>query len=63
MPSMSPNAYRLLGFAVWRGGRWYLRRRLPSKRTLALTTAAAGVALSAAGMIARRVNNVPGKHD
>ena len=33
---MSSNGYRLLGFAVWQGGKWYLRRRLPSPRTVAL---------------------------
>lgn len=25
---MSSTGYELLGFAVWRAGRWYLRRRL-----------------------------------
>jgi hypothetical protein len=52
---MNSNAYRLLGFAVWRGGRWYLSRRLPSRRTLALRMAGAGAALSAAGLLARRL--------
>jgi len=29
------NGYRLLGYVVWRAGKWYLRRRLPSRRALA----------------------------
>jgi hypothetical protein len=43
------NGYRLLGYVVWRGGKWYLRRRLPSRRASAaaglavLTTAVAAV--------------------
>jgi hypothetical protein len=32
------DGYRLLGYVVWRAGKWYLRRRLPSRRR-----AAAGV--------------------
>jgi hypothetical protein len=38
---MSP--YKLLGYVVWRAGKWYLRRRLPSRRL------AAGAALAAIG--------------
>jgi hypothetical protein len=40
------NGYRLLGYVVWRGGKWYLRRRLPSRR------AAAGAGLVAFGAVA-----------
>lgn len=33
---MNSTGYKLLGYAVWHGGRWYLRRRylskLPSRR-------------------------------
>ena len=29
------NGYRLLGYVVWRAGKWYLRRRLPSRPALA----------------------------
>jgi hypothetical protein len=39
------NGYKLLGYVVWRAGKWYLRRRLPSRR-LAL---GAGLGLLAAG--------------
>ena len=42
------NGYRLLGHVVWRAGKWYLRRRLPSRRlaaagALTLLTAVAAV--------------------
>ena len=52
---MNGNGYKLLGYVVWRGGKWYLRRRLPSARKIAL---AAGAGLStalAAAVLARRV--------
>jgi hypothetical protein len=39
--------YRLLGFVVWQGGKWYLRRRasaaLPSKRVAAAGLVGLGV--------------------
>jgi hypothetical protein len=34
------NGYRFLGYVVWRAGKWYLRRKLPSRRT----SVAAGLA-------------------
>jgi hypothetical protein len=51
---MSGTRYKVLGFAVWQGGKWYLRRRLPSRRTLALSAVGGVSALAAAGLIARR---------
>jgi hypothetical protein len=51
---MNGSAYRLLGFAVWNGGKWYLRRRLPSKKSLLLKGLAGAGALTAAALIARR---------
>ncbi len=45
-------AYRLLGFVVWKGGRWYLDRRfghlLPSRRV----GSALVVALAIGGLVA-----------
>ena len=39
--------YKLLGYAVWQGGKWYLRRRLRGNETkLALAGAATAVALA-----------------
>jgi hypothetical protein len=41
--------YKILGFAVWQGGKWYLRRRLHgARRTLAISGLAA---LLAAGVL------------
>jgi len=44
-------AYKILGFAVWNGARWYVRRRygrfVPSRRVLV-----AGLVVSAVGAMA-----------
>jgi hypothetical protein len=50
---MGVIGYRLLGFALWRALRWYLRRRLPGRR-LAGVTALALVGALGAGLAARR---------
>jgi hypothetical protein len=52
---MNGTAYKLLGFLVWRGGKWYLRRRLPSARMLAAAAGTGVVAMVAAVLIARRI--------
>jgi hypothetical protein len=44
---MSATGYKLLGYAVWHGGKWYLRRRLPSSRKLVIAGLAAGAGLTA----------------
>jgi len=48
--------YRLLGFAVWRGARWYMNRRyghlVPSRRVL--TGAFVVSAVSALAVVAAR---------
>jgi len=51
---MSANGYRLLGFAVWQGGKWYLRRRLPAPRRVLLAGLLAGAGATALAAIARR---------
>jgi hypothetical protein len=50
---MGSTGYKLLGFAVWHGGRWYLRRRLTPRRAVltrvlpvALLAGAGGAALA-----------------
>jgi hypothetical protein len=53
---MSSHAYRLLGFAVWHGGKWYLRQRLPSRRALLLTGLAGAGAVTAAAVLVRRAS-------
>jgi hypothetical protein len=47
-------AYKLLGFLVWNGGKWYLRRRLPSPRRLVLGGLLAGVVVTAAALLGKR---------
>jgi hypothetical protein len=56
MAKIAPNRYSILGYAVWQGARWYLRRRLPSRRRLALTGAGALATLTVAAALARRLN-------
>jgi hypothetical protein len=48
---MSGNGYKLLGYAVWHGGKWYLRRRLPSPRILAIAGLAAGAGLTVVAVV------------
>jgi hypothetical protein len=52
---MNGNAYRVLGYAVWRGAKWYMRKRLPSRRTLALGGLATAGALGATVVVLRRI--------
>jgi hypothetical protein len=42
--------YKILGYAVWRGGRWYLRRRFPGAGRKAAI--AGGVGALVAGGVA-----------
>ncbi len=45
--------YKLLGFVVWQGGKWYLRRRTPSPGKLAVA-GLAGAALVGGLIVAQR---------
>ena len=56
MAGVNGTAYKLLGYTVWHGGKWYLGRRLPSARSLALSGLAAAGALGALAVIGRRVS-------
>jgi hypothetical protein len=40
--------YKALGFAVWKGAKWYVGRKLPSRRLLV----GGAVALTAATLVA-----------
>jgi hypothetical protein len=51
---MNGNGYKLIGFLVWRGGKWYVRRRLPSTRAIAACALAGLSVLLAGTLIARR---------
>jgi hypothetical protein len=57
MLAMNGNGYKLLGYVVWRGGKWYLRRRLPSTRVLAAAALATLVGGAAAVLLARRATS------
>ena len=48
---MNGTGYRILGYAVWHGGKWYLRRRLPSSRKLVIAGLAAGAGLTAVAVV------------
>ena len=45
--------YKVLGFAVWKGSKWFLRRRMSGVKTKAII-AGAGVALLAGAAVATR---------
>jgi hypothetical protein len=50
---MNGTGYKILGFAVWQGGKWYVRRHygryVPSGRAAGAT--AAGLALAAGTLV------------
>jgi hypothetical protein len=48
--SIDAMGYKLLGFAVWQGGKWYVRRRLRGARRNVALAAVATVAI--AGVLA-----------
>jgi hypothetical protein len=37
--------YKILGYIVWQGGKWYLKRRLPDRRVVAAGVVGAGIAV------------------
>jgi hypothetical protein len=48
-------AYKLLGFAVWQGAKWYLRRRFPDAgRKLAIAGGAGALLIGGAAIALRR---------
>ena len=53
---MNGNGYKLLGFVVWRGFKWYARRRLPSAQTAAAGTLGVLAAIVLAVVLARRLS-------
>ena len=47
--------YKLLGYAVWQGGKWYVRRRLPVvPARVAIATAASGLVVAGGLAVAQR---------
>jgi hypothetical protein len=53
---MPSNAYKALGFVVWRGGMWYLRRRYGLARRVGTGLLAASAVAAAGALAARRRN-------
>ncbi len=49
-------AYKLLGYAVWRGGKWYARRRFSGTRSK-LAVAAVSTAVVGGLLAAQRLPN------
>ena len=56
MTRLNGNRYGILGYVVWQGGKWYLRKRLPSGARLALTGVGAASVLTAAVVLAKRLS-------
>jgi hypothetical protein len=54
MVAMNGNGYKLLGYVVWHGGKWYLRRRLPSSRAFATAALVLLTGAAVAMLLARR---------
>jgi hypothetical protein len=46
--------YKVLGFVVWQGGKWYLRRRVSDSKVPTAAAAVAGVALLAGAAVAAK---------
>ncbi len=57
MAPVDGNGDKLLGYLLWQGAKWYLRRRMPSARTSAVVGIAAVSALAAAVLLARRLQS------
>ncbi|HEX3510813.1 MAG TPA: hypothetical protein VHT27_06905 [Solirubrobacteraceae bacterium] len=53
---MSSSGYKLLGYAVWHGARWYLRRRFSPRRALAARLLGGAALAAGAALLARRAS-------
>jgi hypothetical protein len=51
------SGYKLLGYVVWRAGKWYLRRHLPSRRAVAAAALGLLGATAAAVVLLRRATS------
>ena len=51
---LGSRAYRLLGIVVWQGGKWYVRRHIPSRRLTLLAVSATSALLGLCARILRR---------
>jgi hypothetical protein len=55
MGVMNGTRYKLVGFVVWQGGKWYLRKRARSARKLVAGGLLAAGTLTAAAVAAKRL--------
>jgi hypothetical protein len=53
---MASTGYKLLGFTVWHGARWYLRRRVRPRRGLIVGALLGATTLVGAAALARRLS-------
>jgi hypothetical protein len=58
---MPSNGYKALGFVVWRGGMWYLRRRYGLAKRLGTGLLAAGAVAAAGAAVAAQRRNGNGR--
>ncbi len=55
MLEVNGNGYKLLGYVVWHGAKWHLRRTMPSARTTAIAGVGALSLLAATILLGRRL--------
>jgi len=55
MTHMNATRYKLVGFVVWQGGKWYVRKRVRSARKLAIGGVAVASTLTVAALAAKRL--------
>jgi hypothetical protein len=55
MLTMNGTGYKLLGYLVWHGTKWHLRRIAPSPRTAAAVGIGAFSVLAGTALLARRL--------
>ncbi len=54
---MSGNGYKIVGYVVWKGGRWYLRQRFPRARRVAIVGVTVTGGVLAATILAKRLSS------
>jgi hypothetical protein len=47
-------AYKLLGYVVWQGGKWYVRHRMPAAAPKIALAGIAGAAFAGGALVAQR---------
>jgi hypothetical protein len=46
--------YKVLGYVVWHGGKWYVRRRMPESSPKIALAVIAGATLAGGAVVAQR---------